>query len=152
VVNAPTGVLMRSRPCRIRVIEDLRFQLEQAGIDFVKVVKQAIVENKHVKKARYRTYSPKTNMRKCKCGKILPWTANNFFYANKSKGTLSFICKSCQSVVNNKNRKQKRAVRLCNICGNKMDIHNFNIIKIDAVGRVRRKFVCKKCEGGFIHA
>jgi predicted SprT family Zn-dependent metalloprotease len=75
-----------------------------------------------------------------------------FFYANTQKGTLAFICKSCQSTVNDRNRKKKRAIRLCNVCGNKMDIHSFSIIRIDAIGRVTRKFVCNKCEGGFIHA
>jgi len=133
-MNAPTEILMRSKPCRIKVIEDLRFQLEQSGIDLLKVVKQAIVEKKHdgwKRKKRYLTYNPKTNMRICnKCKNELPWTTDNFYYANRQNKKLDFTCKLCRVIVNTAN-KRKSKIRICNVCGIPKALHskNFSIFK-----------------------
>ena len=145
-MNAPTNAIQH---LRIAVIDNLRLQLERAGIDLLDIIKQGNEARKgkpHERLKSYHKYDPKTNLRTCKCGRVLPWTSEHFACLNKATNSLDFRCKICRADINSLFKKKKAKYKKCLECFEVklINTNNFEFIRKRGMGN-QWADTCKKC-------
>lgn len=145
-MNAPTNA---TQHLRIAVIDDLRLQLERAGIDLLDIVRKGNEARKvkpYERLKSYHKYDPKTNLRTCRCGRVLSWTSENFYYLNKANNKLDFRCKFCRLDITSIAKKKRAKYKKCMECFELKlaNADNFKFIKKCRLG-IQWDNICKKC-------